>query len=82
MNATQICKTTGDFVINVNAQCEAILSPDKTQKLIPCDHCLKLEWRRLNVVSFLCEDCYYKLSHGGLDDIDMSFLKDADKFFH
>lgn len=50
----------GNVEIHFNNQAEAILSPDGTQKLLPCDDCLSLEWRKLNCVSFLCQSCYGK----------------------
>jgi hypothetical protein len=71
MNAKSINQISGDFTIDVDNQSEPILSPDKTLKLIPCDHCYKLEWKNLNVVSFLCDDCSYKAKIGELVDNDI-----------
>lgn len=47
----------GNVEIAFNTQNEAILSPHGSLKLLPCEVCLELEWKRLAVVSFLCSDC-------------------------
>lgn len=44
----------GRVKIEFDSQCESILSPCKSFKLLPCDICGKLEWKSLNVVSFVC----------------------------
>ena len=58
MKAKILSKISGQFSITVEPQAEAILSPDGTLKLLPCDTCFELHWNKLNVVSFLCDDCY------------------------
>lgn len=60
----------GTVRIDFNTQGQSILSPDCTKQLLPCGHCLKLEWRNLNTVSFLCEDCFRKFERGELVHID------------
>jgi len=53
-----------DVKIEFNSQCEAILSPDGKQKLLPCDRCGKLEWKALNVVGFNCIPCHKLYEQG------------------
>ncbi len=71
MKATYINPISGQFTVEINPQCESILSPDGKLQLIPCDHCKKLEWKSLNVVSFFCDSCSYKWKKGELIDIDI-----------
>jgi hypothetical protein len=48
----------GDITIEFNSQGERLLSPDKTQHLLPCCKCGELHWVNLNVVSVVCyEGC-------------------------
>lgn len=47
-----------NLVIELNTQAEQILSPDKTLKLLACDGCDVLDWKKLNTASFLCPACY------------------------
>lgn len=54
----------GEVQIQFNSQSEAIYSPDKKQKLLPCDFCGSLVWKPINVVSFLCKDCYLDYKAG------------------
>lgn len=44
--------------IRFNSQAESILSPDGQHKLLPCEKCGLLMWKKLNTCSFLCPECY------------------------
>lgn len=47
----------GDITVRWNSQGEVLLSPDGTQKLMPCDTCGAVRWVDLNVVAYECHDC-------------------------
>lgn len=47
-----ICNLTWDTFF------ETLLSPDGTQKILPCENCGRPSWVALNVVSTVCEPCY------------------------
>lgn len=66
---------SGEVLIQFNTQNEAILSPDKSLKLLPCEKCGELHWKELNVVSFLCPPCFklFKEENGGIMDSNVMY---------
>ena len=47
----------GSFTIKIDGQ-TGFIHPNGQERLLPCQHCLELQWRPLNTVSFLCLACW------------------------
>lgn len=70
---TNAVNDDGTFTIECQfGQGETVKSPDGTQHYIPCECCLELNWKPLNVISFECPKC--QQMNGSLPDKEILVL--------
>jgi len=57
--------SSGTCTLSYNpSQGDALLSPDGSQQLLPCERCGAPKWVHVRVVSFLCSACDEEMDGG------------------